>query len=204
MELRDRIIAVAFELFLKYGIRSVTMDQISGELGISKRTLYETFEDKSTLLREGLDYYSSIKRNEAREILKKSDNVVETMYLLARKGEEMKQSINPLFFEDIKKYHPDVHLRITTEGKYTDYSITRDLINKGMNAGLFKQGLEVEMVNNFFHQVMNIVMNEELFPKDRYSHENICRNIIMPYLMGISTEKGQEQIRKYFEQEIKM
>jgi AcrR family transcriptional regulator len=189
---------------MKYGVRSVTMDQVSGDLGISKRTLYETFKDKNELLREGLEYFSNIKRKEAKELVKKSDNVVETIYILARKGEEMKQTINPMFFEDIRKYHPEVHALLHTEGKYRDYSLTRNLLKKGIDGGLFKKGLNVEMVNNFFHQVMNIVMNEEIFPKEAYTHEDIFRNIIMPYLIGISTEKGKEQIRKYFEKEIKL
>lgn len=203
MELRERIVTVAFELFMKYGVRSVTMDQISGHLGISKRTLYETFRDKNQLLRDGLDYYTNIKRKDAKELIKQSDNVIETIYKLARKGEEMKQRINPLFFEDIRKYHPDVHALITTEGKYRDYSLTHELLRKGINEGLFNKGLDIALVNNFFHQVMNIVMNEDIFPKEKYAHEDIFRNIIMPYLMGISTEKGKEQIRIYFEQEIK-
>jgi AcrR family transcriptional regulator len=203
MELKDRIVSTAYELFMKYGIRSVTMDQISRHLGISKRTLYEIFTDKGQLIREGIDYFSAIKRTEARETIKKSNNVIETIYILARKGEEMKQQINPLFFEDIRKYYPDVHAMITTKSKYRDYSLTHDLLKKGIQDGLFKSGLDVELVNNFFHQVMNIVMNEEIFPKDRYSHEDIFRNIIMPYLMGISTEKGEKQIHKYFEKEIR-
>jgi AcrR family transcriptional regulator len=202
MELRNRIISEAFELFMKYGIRSVTMDQISGHLGISKRTLYETFKDKTELLREGLDYLSNIKKSEARETVENSDNVIKTIYILARKGEEMKQRINPLFFEDIRKYYPDIHAMLTTGGRYRDYSFTRDLLQKGINDGLFKKDLDIELVNNYFHQVMNIVMNEEIFPKDRYTHEDIFRNIIMPYLVGISTSKGQEQIHKYFEKEI--
>lgn len=203
MQLRDRIVSAAFELFMKYGVRSVTMDQITGHLGISKRTLYEIFRDKNQLLREGLDYYSSIKMKDAKELIKQSDNVIETIYILARKGEEMKQQINPLFFEDIRKYHPDVHALITTDGRYRDYSLTYELLMKGIKDGLFKKGLDIELVNNFFHQVMNIVMNEEIFPKDRYTHEDIFSNIIMPYLIGISTEKGQEQIHMYFEKEIK-
>ncbi|KPL14816.1 MAG: hypothetical protein AMS26_09345 [Bacteroides sp. SM23_62] len=203
MQLRDRIVSVAFELFMKYGVRSVTMDQISRHLGISKRTLYEIFRDKNQLLRDGLDYYANIKRKDAKDLIRQSDNVIETIYKLARKGEEMKQQINPLFFEDIRKYHPDVHALITTDGRYRDYSLTYDLLSKGINDGIFKKGLDIGLVNNFFHEVMNIVMNEEIFPKDRYTHEDIFRNIIMPYLTGISTEKGQEQIHKYFEQEIK-
>jgi AcrR family transcriptional regulator len=203
MQLRDRIVSAAFELFMKYGVRSVTMDQISGHLGISKRTLYEIFRDKNQLLREGLDYYSSIKMKDAKDLIRQSDNVIETIYILARRGEEMKQQINPLFFEDIRKYHPDVHALITTDGSYRDYSLTYELLMKGIRDGLFTKGLDIELVNNFFHQVMNIVMNEEIFPKDRYTHEDIFRNIIMPYLIGISTEKGQEQIHIYFEKEIK-
>ncbi len=201
--MRDRIITEAFELFLKYGVRSVTMDQISGRLGISKRTLYEIFSDKNELIREGLEYFSNIKRKEAKELAEKSDNVIETIYQLARKGEEMKQQINPLFFEDIRKYHPDVHALLSRESRYRDYSLSHRLLKKGVEGGIFKQGLDTELVNNFFHEVMNIVMNEEVFPKDRYSHEDIFRNIIMPYLVGVSTEKGQKQIRKYFEKEIK-
>ncbi len=203
MELRDRIMSTAFELFVRYGVRSVTMDQISGELGISKRTLYETFKDKNELLREGLEYFSNIKRKEAREMIKNSDNVIETMYLLARKGEEMKQQINPLFFEDIRKYHPGVNALLTDKGRYRDYSLSLDLLKKGIKDGLFKSDLDIKLVNNFFHEVMNVVMNEKIFPKERYSHEDLFRNIIMPYLTGISTEKGMKQIRKYFEKEIK-
>ncbi len=204
MELRDRIVEAAFELFLKYGVRSVTMDQISGHLGISKRTLYEIFKDKNELLREGLDCFSNIKRKEAKAMVGRSDNVIETMYLLARKGEEMKQQINPLFFEDIRKYHPDVHALLTRESRYRDYSLSHELLKKGIQDGIFKKGLDTELVNNFFHEVMNIVMNEDVFPKDRYSQQDIFRNIIMPYMMGVSTDKGQEQIRKYFEKEIKL
>jgi AcrR family transcriptional regulator len=204
MELKDRIVATAFELFMKYGIRSITMDQISRHLGISKRTLYEIFTDKGELVREGIEYFTNIKKTEAKKTIKRSDNVIETIYILARKGEEMKQHINPLFFEDIRKYYPDVHASISTDSRHRDYSLTHDLLKKGIAEGLFKGGLDTELVNNFFHQVMNIVMNEEIFPRHRYTHEDIFRNIIMPYLIGISTEKGEVQIHKYFEKEIKL
>ena len=204
MELRERIIAEAFELFMKYGIRSVTMDQISRQLGISKRTLYEVFKDKNELLREGLDYFLDIKRNEARETIMKSDNVIRTIYILARTAEQIKQQINPLFFEDIKKYYCEIHNMLTTEGRQGDYTLTLELLKKGVGDGLFRKGLNTELVNSFFHQVMNIIMNEDVFPENKYSDADIYRNIIMPYLIGISTQKGQEQIRKYFEKEIRL
>jgi hypothetical protein len=51
---------------------------------------------------------------------------------------------------------------------------------------------------------MNIVINDEIFPKEKYTHEDVFRNIIMPYLIGISSEKGKEQIKKYFDKEIRI
>ena len=153
---------------------------------------------------EGLDYLSEIKRTEAKETINKSDNVIKTIYILARKGEELKQRINPLFFEDIRKYYPEIHTKLISDGRYRDHSVTRDLLKKGINDGLFRKDLDIELVNKYFHQVMIMVMNEEIFPKDMYTHEDIFRNIIMPYLTGISTSKGQEQILKYFKKEIKL
>jgi AcrR family transcriptional regulator len=204
MELQNRIITAAINLFIKYGIRSVTMDQISRDLGISKRTLYENFKDKTELLRKSLDHLSSIKQDEAWELVRQSNNVIETIYLLARKGAEMKQLVNPLFFEDIRKYYPELHNMLISESRSRNYSLTRTLLMKGISDGLFKDDLNIEMVNHYLHQVMNMVMNEDIFPKDRYRHEEIFHNIIMPYLIGISTLRGQQQIHKYFEKEIKL
>ncbi len=203
MELRDRIVNQTLELFMKYGIRSVTMDQVSGQLGISKRTLYEIFRDKNELLKECIELLAKDKSAEARQMIKNSENVINTMYTLARKGEELKQKINPLFFDDMWKYYPEVHKQVTKESRYRDTSLTLSLLKNGISDGLFKKDLDVELVNTYFHQVMNIVMNEELFPREKYEHAVIFRNIIMPYLVGISTEKGLREIDKYFKDEIK-
>jgi len=108
MELRNRIIMTAFERFAKYGIRSVTMDQIANDLGISKRTLYETFSDKRELLIDGMKHFSSLQHADADNTIRSAGNVIEAIYILVKKGEEMKQRLNPLFFEDIRKYYPDV------------------------------------------------------------------------------------------------
>jgi hypothetical protein len=79
----------------------------------------------------------------------------------------------------------------------------QNLITKGMNDGIFNKGLNPELVNEFWHAIMNIFMNEEIFPRDRYPQKELLKNLIIPYLSGISTEKGKSLIQKYFEQEIK-
>lgn len=203
MEIRKRIITEAFSLFAKFGIRSVTMDQIAGQLGISKRTLYENFRDKNALLAEGIEHFRKIMHAEANEVIKNSANVIECIYYIGKHGEKMRKSVNPLFFEDIRKYYPGIYTGISDKNRYAQYSVMQTLISKGINEGIFSRELNPEIVNDFWHEIMNIFMNEEIFPRDRYSQEDLIKNMIMPYLIGISTKKGQELIEKYFKKEIK-
>jgi AcrR family transcriptional regulator len=202
MDIRERIINEAFGLFVKFGIRSVTMDQVASHLGISKRTLYENFREKNELLAEGIEHFRGIMQAEAIEIINKSDNVIESLYYIGKHGEEMRKRVNPLFFEDIRKYHPEIHLRISDKSRDKQYSIMLTMIRKGISDGVFKKGLNPEIVNEFWHEIMNIFMNEEIFPRDHYSQDDLLKNMLMPYLLGISTPKGQALIQQYFEKEI--
>jgi AcrR family transcriptional regulator len=179
------------------------MDQIAGHLGISKRTLYENFRDKNELLAEGIGHFRKIMHTEAASLLKNSSNVIEGIYFIGRHGEKMRKSVNPLFFEDIRKYYPEIYTGLSDKNRYSQYSIMRTLIRKGMNEGVFNKSLNPDIVNEFWHEIMNIFMNEETFPRDRYTQEDLIKNMIMPYLIGISTEKGKGLIEKYFKKETK-
>ena len=203
MEIRERIITEAFTLFIKYGIHSVTMDQVACQLGISKRTLYENFSDKNALLVEGIEHFRKIMHAQANDILKNSTNVIEGIYFIGKHGEKMRKMVNPLFFEDIRKYYPAIYAGISDKNRYNEYSIMQTLIKKGINDGVFNKELNPEIVNAFWYEIMNIFMNEENFPRDRYSQEDLLKNTIIPYLLGISTVKGKGLIEKYFEKETK-
>ena len=202
MEIRERIITEAFSLFIKYGIRGVTMDQIASELGISKRTLYENFEDKNTLLSEGIEHFRKIKRAEAVEMLKNCDNVLESIYFIGKHGELMRKKVNPLFFEDIRKYYPEIHSKIADKSLDREYPIMETMFRKGMTEGVFKKEINPDLIATFWHHVMNIFMNEDMFPREKYTQKELLINLIVPYLKGISTDKGQKLIEKYFEKEI--
>jgi AcrR family transcriptional regulator len=204
MEIRERIITEAFSLFVKFGIRSVTMDQIAGHLGISKRTLYEYFRDKNALLVEGIEHFRKIMHAQANDVLKNSANVIEGIYFIGKHGEKMRKMVNPLFFEDIRKFYPAINAGMSDKNRYSEYSLMQTLIRNGISDGIFSKELNPEIVNYFWHEIMNVFMNEENFPRDRYPQEDLLRNTIVPYLIGISTEKGKGLIKKYFEKETKI
>ena len=107
MEIKDRILFGAQDLFFKYGIKSITMDDIAKHLAVSKKTIYQFFADKNELVETLLS--ESLKRdeNELRQIQKDSENVIEEVLSLMKHMGNMFSKVHPNIFYDLQKYHPE-------------------------------------------------------------------------------------------------
>ncbi len=101
VELRERIITAATEAFTSKGIKSITMDDIAAALGISKRTLYEVFSDKESLLKECILKAQADRDKYLQKVFEQSHNVLEVILAVFQKSIEMFHQTNKRFFEDI-------------------------------------------------------------------------------------------------------
>ena len=137
MEIREKIIVGAGKLFTEKGIRMVTMDLIAQNLGISKRTIYENFKDKDELLSDFLLYAFEEHRKKAEEILSVSENVIEAMFNWGLFNHNEMNKINPLFFEDLKKYHADIFLNVLKKGEIKNQELTYTILKRGQNEEIF-------------------------------------------------------------------
>lgn len=197
METRDRIISKSIELFVRFGIRYVTMDQIAAELGISKRTIYELFKDKDDLLLQCIEEMGKRNNRELHDIVVKSENVIEALYMIGQHGEKKKAAINPLFFDDIGKLYPHLlKIFIKKQGPGHE-SVSYTILKKGTHQGIFRKELNLDIVDVFIHEMMKICHDISIFPEDSNS-SGIIKNIVIPYFRGISTDKGKELIEKHF------
>jgi len=203
MELIERILKNSIELFRKYGIKRVTTDDIARETGISKRTLYENFKDKEEIIKNCIEYYSNEKKKEVMDIVNKSENVVEAVYKICKWSEELRKGFNPLFFEDLKKYHFKIYDDLIKNNSLRVNNI-RVLLKKGINEGIFRKGLNSEMIAKFLDEVVKILHDEEIFNPLKYSEKELFNNIIMPFFIGLSTDKGRELIEKYFKEQFEL
>jgi len=172
------------------------MDQIAGELGMSKRTLYELFRDKDDLLMHCLIEMGRNFRNQVHSIISESDNIIEAMFRIADHSERKKASANILFFEDLDKYYPQLRdrLRIEAEG---EESIFIKILKMGIREDIFKKDLHITVVEKFIQEMMKICGNKNIFPADT-ENNILIKNIIIPYFLGISTGKGQQLIELHF------
>lgn len=191
--LRDSVTDFAMEMFKKRGIKGVTMDEIASSMGISKRTLYEMFENKEELLVNGL--LRNRKRDEGimSDIMKQKLNVMDMTLVRFKYVVDEHKSICPQFFLEINKY-PKV-LETIEEFKKKDGENAMEYYRLGVKEGLFRDDLNYEILDLIVTNQFNFLFTSDLFL--RFDFENIYRTLLFTYLRGIATFKGQEVLEKF-------
>ena len=199
MSITQRILTQSAEMFIRSGIKAITMDDISRETGVSKRTIYENFKDKDDLLLACLNYMDEAHKIKTEEILKESNNTIDMVFGLLKDGITILKTVNPLFFTDLKKYHYGVWKKTYSINYKKHLSQTFTLLKKGVSEGLLRNNIDIEVVAILLHEQLRILSDENIFPSDKFSKLVVFENIIINFIRGIATKKGLEIIDKYQE-----
>ncbi|MDR1738593.1 MAG: TetR/AcrR family transcriptional regulator [Candidatus Symbiothrix sp.] len=197
MELRNKIIALALPLFLKNGIRSMTMSDIANELGMSKRTLYEAFRDKDELLEACLTLHNEQMDLEIEDMKIHSDNIIDLFIHIYGQYLHRMNDINPYMIRDLKKYYPAIYEKIH-QRQEASYNIFIPLLNQGVQEGLIRKELHFEILLFLIKAQFNSLIGEKL-PNTQYSPHEFIRTILLHFMRGIATPAGNEMIDKFIE-----
>lgn len=175
------------------------MDFISSDLGISKRTIYELFKDKEALVIQVIEN-EIIKNNRILlDIIADTDNAIEALFLIIEREHNRMTSINPVFIEDIKKYLIKIHEYFyENKQKIKEFSVSYAILEKGRREDIFRNELDIDVVDNFMHELVNFMHNSQHFRLMNLKKEDVLKNILLPYFRGICTRKGQDLMDKYF------
>ena len=192
VSLRERIIEKAMQEFSMHGIRAVKMDDLAADLGISKRTLYEIFKDKETLLLEGIKEYYNRKREYLFDYAEENHDVMEIVLESYRMKVEEVRSVNPAFYQDLIKY-PKV-TRFMKESQEASRTAFLDFMNRGVEDGYFRKDVNYQLVPHIFDALGQHVLNNSLL--QQYSVEELYSNFFLIALRGFCTDKGQRAIDK--------
>ena len=202
---RELILRTALEQFTKRGIKDVKMDDIASILSISKRTIYELFNDKEQLLLEALKLHNEIILSEGKQIVRNASHTLEIILKLYDKYVDIISSINRKFFTDLNKY-PDIckskkHNEEQNDKKFLAW------IEMGRKQGLFREDANLEIFSYILRKnletIFTVNMNAEENELGKFSPHELGRTLIIFYLRGISTPKGQEIIETYLNENIK-
>ena len=197
MDLKERIVAESRKMFIKFGIRSVTMDMVAKQLGVSKRTIYENFSDKDQLIEccivEGMR--EQIRINE--EIVSSSQNIIEVTFKFINNSINTFNAINPLFFYDIEKYYPELWSKKIVENDNQNIDRIIELLNKGVQDAIFRKEINVKIVAMLILEQFKLMGNNELFSNQTFSRVEVFENIVINFIRGIATMKGLQMIDRY-------
>ena len=176
-ELRENIIEAAVGLFAEQGIKSVTMDDIAASFGISKRTLYEVFTDKESLLIECVRKGQEENEKFLQDVLTTSGNVLEVILKCYQRSIEKFHATNKKFFDDIKRY-PRAY----------------ELIKSGNNRkqGIFRSDVNFAIISLLVREQLNLLMGTDVCTE--YPFLEVYESIMFTFLRGISTERGAAEL----------
>lgn len=200
MEIQERIRQKADELFRRYGIRSVTMDEIAAQLGMSKKTIYQYYTDKDQLVDAVAVEEIQFSQERCLKDATVSSNAIEEIFRVMEFVEVMFRNMNPSMLHDLEKYHPLGYKKFLEHKNKFLYEMIRKNIERGIKEELYRPEVDVETMSRYRIESMMLLFNSELFPSSKFNLVKIHQEILEHFLYGLATLKGYKLILKYKQQ----
>jgi TetR/AcrR family transcriptional regulator, cholesterol catabolism regulator len=202
MEIQERIRHKADELFRRYGIRSVTMDEIATQLGMSKKTIYQYYTDKDQLVDAVAVDEIQFSQECCMRDSATADNAIEEIFKVMEFVEVMFRNMNPSMLHDLEKYHPGGYKKFLEHKNKFLYDMVRKNIERGIKEELYRPEIDVEIMARYRLESMMLAFNTELFPTSKFNFVKLQQEILEHFLYGLATLKGYKLILKYKQQRL--
>jgi TetR/AcrR family transcriptional regulator, cholesterol catabolism regulator len=199
---KERILKTAVDLFWRYGVKSVTMEDIAKELGISKKTIYQHFVDKDAIVEQviekeldcektDIDRLESEARDPIHEVILASD------YMRATLG-----TMSPALLYDLKKYHPKAwNLFQKHKQEHIVHSIS-DNLRRGIQQGLYRHDINIDVLARLRIEQIEMAFDNTIFPHQTYSMMDIQIEFTHHFLRGLLTEDGFKLYNTYIDKTV--
>jgi len=197
MSQTERIILGAEELFLKAGIKSVTMDDIARHLGMSKKTIYQFFKDKNELVIGLVRKKIQEDEEQMEEILNKSSNVIEGMINMMKCSEEIFSRINPVVIHDLQKYHPDAWKQFQNFKSGVIVQTLEELLKKGIEQGYIRAEIDVKIIARMRMGQVEMGFDNAIFPQSEFNMWKVQQQFLEHFNYGICTLEGYKLLNEY-------
>jgi len=199
----ERIRQKAHDLFMQFGLRSVSMDDIANSLGISKKTIYQFFADKDALVNEVVTKILAHNQQCCTEDVTDADNAIHEVFLAIDFMEEMLSTMKVSFLFDMQKYHPDAYLMFAKHKNDFLYSVIKKNLERGMKEELYRAELKIEILSRFRVESVMLPFSPEFQAKLKYSLVEIAEELTMLFLFGLVSQKGYKVTLKYQQERLK-
>jgi AcrR family transcriptional regulator len=203
METQERILIKAHELFMRYGLRSVSMDEIANHLGMSKKTIYQFYADKDALVEGAIGIEIDKSKTDCTCFRESSENAVHELFMTVDRALEMLKHMNPSVMFDLEKYHPKAYKKFLDHKNKFFYDLIKSNLEWGIKDELYRSDINVEILTRFRLATIFLMFDTESFPPSKFTAAQIIAEITDNFLYGMASAKGLKMIQKYKQQRLK-
>ncbi|MEM9857381.1 MAG: TetR/AcrR family transcriptional regulator [Bacteroidota bacterium] len=203
MEVRNKIVEGASSLFHRYGVRSVSMDDIARNLSMSKKTLYQYFKDKDELVTVGMQLHMEEEKAEYQEIVDNAKDAIHEMTGVTKCMRKNMSDLNPSLLFDLQKYHPSAwNVWLDFKDNYIKGAIASAL-KRGVEQGLFRKEINPEIMAIFRVEQVQMAFDDRVFPTNKFNFRDVQLFFLDHFIHGLVNDKGRLLLKEYLDQETK-
>lgn len=186
----------AGQVYMRFGIKSVTMDELARQLGISKKTIYTFVKDKNDLVEQCMELSHCQEECDIKLISEKYENPIDELLAIGELVTSRLRSIHPSIFFDLQKYHPKVLKKFESHKDTFIKECIVSNLERGKDQGLYRENLSVEIIATMYLTFIHVLFSGEVFLSQNVSFYNIYSEYFRYHIRGISSEKGLAYLQK--------
>jgi len=195
--MREKIIYKAAELFLSLGFKSVTMDDIANEMGISKKTIYVHFSNKTKLVEAVTFHLFDTICDGIDGICENAPNPIEELYSIKMfVMQHLKnEKTSPQY--QLKKYYPQIHGQLKFKQFEKMHGSVQESLQQGVDSGVFRDNIDVNFISRMYFTGMTGIKDNMFFPPEEFQMEYLMESYLEYHLRAIVTEKGFKILNQF-------
>ncbi len=190
--LSDKILFHSFQLFMRLGVKSVSMDDIAATLGMSKKTLYQYFSTKKELVKKAVQAYIEEDEKIVNDICKNAENAVDAKIKVGRHVLNFFRQMSPSTVHDLQKYHRETWSIVEKQHFTFIYSTIKKNIERGKNENLYRQDVNADIIAKLYVQMCMSVTNEKIFSLRHYERVQLLKELIIYHIHGLLNPDKKE------------
>jgi len=195
--MQHRILLKARDLVLHHGVKQVTMDDLATQLGISKKTIYQFYKDKDSLVMAIVDMELEEQRSRCTKSQETADNAVHQMFLLLEDMDEMFKNMNPLTMAELAKYFPEAFKKIQDHKDAFMHSIIKTNLIRGIEQGLYRADIDPEILSTYRLETGFVPFDIKLYPMSKFNIGKVAYQITEHFVYGVMSLEGYRLMEQY-------
>lgn len=184
-------------LFNRFGVRSVTMDDVAREAAMSKKTLYQYFTNKDGLVTAVAKFQMQLEKDEFESIAQEASNAIDELHQIAKCMRRNIQEINPSLLFDLQKFHHEAwNQYLDFKDEFVRGNI-EDNLRRGIAEGYYRPEIDVAVLSTFRVEQVQMIFDQKIFPADKFRFIEVQMHLFDHFVHGVLTDKGRKLYQDY-------